>query len=292
MNKILQITLPLFFSVITFGQDFNSLTKECYSLIEQNNTAAFRQTYPKLYTEYVKEQLPAYPEAIAFLKKNENKKAISSIEKIVDEGYLLDELPTDVKFKKLHQTKEWSALLKKIKDKTPKSKLRFELKNIQDVDQGIRALYLDCGSKFGKQNDKCLFVRKEMERVESVNVDKVLSIIDKYGWLGKDEIGEEGNTTLFLTVQHYKNAEVQKKYLSILEDASKKGKAEPWQYAFLTDRILMNEGKPQIYGTQTISQKGMPPKVYELKDSANVDQLRAKYGMEPLADYLKSFESE
>lgn len=36
----------------------------------------------------------------------------------------------------------------------------------------------------------------------------------------------------------------------MLQQAVQTGKANGWHLAFLTDRILMNQGKKQIYGTQ------------------------------------------
>jgi hypothetical protein len=56
--------------------------------------------------------------------------------------------------------------------------------------------------------------------------------------------------------------------------------------AYLTDRVLLAEGKKQIYGTQYHTVDGkMEPK--PLEDPENVDRRRAEAGLEPLAEYAR-----
>lgn len=45
-------------------------------------------------------------------------------------------------------------------------------------------------------------IYKKMKAADSVNLVKVAAIIDKYGWLGPDEIGDQCNTALFMVIQH------------------------------------------------------------------------------------------
>ena len=60
--------------------------------------------------------------------------------------------------------------------------------------------------------------------------------------------------------------------------------------AYLTDRVLLAEGKKQIYGTQFQMVDGkFQPK--PLEDEANVDRRRAEAGQEPLAEYLRGAEA-
>jgi hypothetical protein len=60
--------------------------------------------------------------------------------------------------------------------------------------------------------------------------------------------------------------------------------------AYLTDRVLLAEGKKQLYATQmeTADGKWVPR---PLEDPENVDQRRADHGLEPLAKYIKQIES-
>jgi hypothetical protein len=60
--------------------------------------------------------------------------------------------------------------------------------------------------------------------------------------------------------------------------------------AYLTDRVLVAQKKPQRYGTQARPEGGkMVP--FPIEDEAKVDERRAELGLAPLADYLKQMES-
>jgi hypothetical protein len=55
--------------------------------------------------------------------------------------------------------------------------------------------------------------------------------------------------------------------------------------AYLTDRVLMHEGKPQEFGTQVRVQDGQAV-AQVLRDPEGVDARRAKVGLGPLREYL------
>lgn len=66
-----------------------------------------------------------------------------------------------------------------------------------------------------------------------------------------------------------------------------KNNANPQNYAFLMDRVNINTGKAQIYGTQVNYNLDIA-QAYPLKltDSSNVNRRRNKIGLEPLEQYL------
>ena len=65
-----------------------------------------------------------------------------------------------------------------------------------------------------------------MERKDSINLIKVMKILDERGWLGKNVVGTQGNQTLFLVIQHA-DLEYQQKYLPMMREAVKDGNANP-----------------------------------------------------------------
>ena len=71
----------------------------------------------------------------------------------------------------------------------------------------------------------------------------------------------------------------------------KKENADPNNYAYLYDRVKVNAGEKQSFGTQvtyeTETTGRAVPKI-GLVDSANVDKLRKEYTLEPLKDYLNT----
>ena len=57
----------------------------------------------------------------------------------------------------------------------------------------------------------------------------------------------------------------------------------------MQDRILMNQGKKQIYGSQVVYNKKGEQVFYPIEDEANVNIRRAKIGMQPIEEYAKLF---
>lgn len=165
--------------------------------------------------------------------------------------------------------------------------IRQELNKIRIEDQSIRLLLIDAWDKYGTTDPRIEQIRRIMDSIDSKNAKRVSEIIDTYGWLSGEEIGEDANEAIFLCIQHCNDSMVQSKYLPILKTAVEQGKAKGWHYAFLTDRILMNQGKSQIYGTQTITSN---KKVYivPLESPQTVDELRKAVGLETLSEYMKN----
>lgn len=57
--------------------------------------------------------------------------------------------------------------------------------------------------------------------------------------------------------------------------------------AYLTDRVRLGDGKPQIYGTQIEIKDGRwQPR--DVEDPENLDRRRKEIGLPPIAEYLKS----
>ena len=148
-----------------------------------------------------------------------------------------------------------------------------ELKQMRNEDQGIRLLLIDASKRYGDRDKRTVEIRQMMKRIDSKNALRVQQIIDLYGWLGSDELGEEANETLFLCIQHADDLIIQTKYLPILKKAMEEGNADGWQYAFLTDRIKMNRGEKQF------------PVPIENPDK--VDTLRKEIGLEPMKEYME-----
>ena len=76
-----------------------------------------------------------------------------------------------------------------------------------------------------------------------------------------------------------------KKYLPILEQSAEKGDIDQSMIALTKDRILLYEGKPQIYGSQV-----MDGKLWDLYKPEYVNQRRKEVGLDPIEDYLKVFD--
>lgn len=127
--------------------------------------------------------------------------------------------------------------------------------------------------------------------MDTNNLKYVTQIIDKCGMPTLETAGKKGMTAIWLVIQHA-DGEVRKAYFPMLLEASKKGDLERQDIALMQDRMLMDAGKPQLYGSQVIMENGVNYELYDLKDPETVDKRRAIMGMGPLADYLNHFNIE
>jgi len=167
--------------------------------------------------------------------------------------------------------------------------LRRELLRRVEQDQAIRNELI---SKGIKQPDKAILAR--MQAIDTANTERVRAIVRQYGWPGPELVGRDGAEAAFLLVQHA-NLTFQKEMLPLVEKAYRSGGLSGQSYALLLDRVLVGEGKPQVYGTQAKrfeEWKGQEPVLEPIEDEANVDKRRAEVGLPPLSEYremLKRF---
>lgn len=115
------------------------------------------------------------------------------------------------------------------------------------------------------------------------------TVLERYGWPSREAFGESAQTA-FLIAQHADNdLELQRNALELLSRAVEDGRAPAKERAYLEDRILVNQGLPQIYGTQVTVKDGKAI-VREVRDPENLDERRRAVGLPPIDDYLKMFE--
>ena len=113
-------------------------------------------------------------------------------------------------------------------------------------------------------------------------------VLNKHGFPGIDLVGKQGTFDFWLMVQHCDfDPTFQKEVLQKMKIEVDKGNGIPRNYGLLVDRVNLNTGKKQIYGTQVTYRKETGqayPK--PLDDSLNVNKRRKAVGLEPLEEYL------
>ena len=76
----------------------------------------------------------------------------------------------------------------------------------------------------------------------------------------------------------------QRAFLHALRSAAGQGQASRAHLAYLEDRVRVNAGQPQLYGTQfTVTDGEIGPSPIE--DRQRLDERRAEAGLGPFADY-------
>ena len=127
--------------------------------------------------------------------------------------------------------------------------------------------------------------RREAES-DSVNMARLEEIIAQHGWPGVSLVGKRAALAAFLILQHAQLPQ-QEKYLPLVKAAADKGDVERAHLAMLEDRVLMRQGKSQIYGTQLWNDPSTGElDLYPIEDTVNLDARRAEVGLPPLKEYL------
>jgi len=113
-------------------------------------------------------------------------------------------------------------------------------------------------------------------------------MFNRYGYPGYDLVGKEGSQHFWLMVQHCdKQPAFQEKVLTAMKKQVDKGNADPKNYAYLVDRVMLNTGRKQVYATQvTYNLDSCQAIPRPLQDSATVNARRNKMGLPPVEEYL------
>lgn len=113
---------------------------------------------------------------------------------------------------------------------------------------------------------------------------KIVSIENSCGLLALKMMGEEILKVFWSMVQHNK-AQQMAYYYPFFEQVVENGDLSEERLALMTDRLLMNNNYPQVYGSQILNHK-----LYPIRNPDSVDYRRATIGLEPLEEYLKNFD--
>lgn len=162
--------------------------------------------------------------------------------------------------------------------------LRKELLERVNRDQAIRNELIKSGVRHPDPK-----IEARMSEIDSANTERMKEIVKQYGWPGPELVGVDGTEAAFLLVQHAEH-EFQKQMLPLVEKAYRQKKLQGQDYALLLDRVLVAEGKPQVYGTQAKrfdQWKGTEPVFEPIEDEANVDKRRAEVGLFSMAEYRR-----
>ncbi|MFT5926568.1 MAG: hypothetical protein ACI9WL_001317 [Rubritalea sp.] len=123
------------------------------------------------------------------------------------------------------------------------------------------------------------------EELDLNNLAAVEQVLEKCGMPNTATAGEKGMSAIWLVIQHA-SAEKRTQYFPQLLEASKQGDLERQDIALMQDRMLMDSGKPQLYGSQILMNQDGTYELHELKDPSTVDSRRAMMGMGPLSEYV------
>jgi len=286
----------------SFGQnaDYSALVKKADSLYNAGNYKVSALTYSEAFkaNDWTGLSNDRYNAACSWALANNSDSSFFQLNRIATKANYVNygHITTDPDLNSLHNDKRWIPLIEIIKQNKEKAEVNLnkplvaELDSIYTEDQKYRLQIDEIEKKYGWASNEMKAHWKIINEKDSINLVKIKLLLDKYGWLGTDVIGEQGNSTLFLVIQHSDIA-TQEKYLPMMREAVKNGKAKGSALALLEDRVALRNGKKQIYGSQI--GRDNETKLYyvsPLEDPDNVDKRRAEVGLQPLAEYVNHWQ--
>lgn len=167
--------------------------------------------------------------------------------------------------------------------------LQMELIKMYVEDQAARGNIME--DKILKYNlDRLQITQDDGVTVDERNRTRLKEIFEEYGFPNKEIVGKDAMYGIFLMIQHSDgDKEWQKTQLKNIEIAVKNGDMNGQSYAYLYDRIKINSGEKQLYGTQ-FSSVDPVNKTVELagtEDIGNLDKRRMEIGMMPIEMYKR-----
>lgn len=147
---------------------------------------------------------------------------------------------------------------------------------MQHTDQSYRKRFLS-DRKAGKKP----MWNASIDECHTRNMKK---IVQQIGWPTISLVGTEAANGAWLLVQHADHdLAFQKTCLALMIELAS-NEIDPTNIAYLTDRILVSENKPQIYGTQFYYDQNQKLVLHSTEDMTNLNKRRVSVGLEPIED--------
>lgn len=167
--------------------------------------------------------------------------------------------------------------------------LQKELKQRVKLDQDARFALIEQSKKSQSEKTDQVKLIEKVSKIDSDNTAWLKGIVEKQGWPTISMVGNDGAQAAWLLVQHADaKPAFQRQCLDLMENLPRT-EVHGKNLAYLTDRVLLAEGKKQRYGTQFMQING-EWKPRPLQNEAEVDKRRAEAGLSTLAEYAKQLE--
>lgn len=127
---------------------------------------------------------------------------------------------------------------------------------------------------------------KAMQEIDRKNTQQLTHLLKTCGWPTAPDGNLQASDDVWLLAQHADHDhDFQRHVLGLLEQAVHRGEARGKNLAYLTDRLAIAEGKPQLYGTQ-LKIDDCKIEVHEIdnRDAVNARRKKIK-GMQTLEEY-------
>ncbi|MEL6866906.1 MAG: DUF6624 domain-containing protein, partial [Bacteroidota bacterium] len=232
--------------------------------------------------------------ASCYIKMEQAPKAVQQLQEAFQMGWLSPlGIDYEVRLADLSNHSSWPSLQALEKQafesyfqQCPQSELARDLVRRYRQDQYQRYRIVEIlGPKHGWRSQEVMQAYRQQSQVDQQNQAVLDSLVATNGFPKQSEVGWLAAEGAFHIVQHA-SLTYQQRYLPLLRTQVETKELAADHLAFLEDRILVNEGKAQRYGTQ-MQCKGDTCWVRPIEAAEQVDERRLAIGLLPMEWHLK-----
>ena len=303
MKKTLLSILLLFFALTKgFTQDYSTLAKQAYKAYEDKEYAKSVEIFEQAFKLEKPKPSDLYNAACSAALAKQTDKAFDFLGQAIDGGYSnLGHLRADTDLVSLYEDNRWKEIIGKIEKKQADelSKLKYPkimilLDSMVVSDQKFRNQFTELMNKGIKSSSpEMQEVMKKGSNADSSNMIVLKKIFKEYGFFGFEEVGKQGSSNFWLMMQHCdKDPKFQEEVLSEMKKHIERKNANPSNYAYLIDRVNVNTGKPQVYGTQMkLNQDRTSYEPQTVIEPENLNKRRSEVGLGTIEEYIGTMNS-
>lgn len=249
----------------------------------------FKLSFQKYNKNY---PIDLYQAASAFAIIDSTKQAFYYLNLMADSGclYNYNRFIKDTTFVNLHSDKRWKKLKEMVLHNFYKiynrkdANLSIKIDSMAKVDQKWRAMLGTSNDTLSREK-----ISDKISIVDSLNGIIIRQIVEKYGCPNYKTVGFKSAHKFWLLIQHQdRNIGLQQKVLPFMKEAVKNNLFSKSDYAYLIDRIRVNLGKKQVYGTQMrINKDGTSYIPEPTLNPNNLEIRRKRIGLPTEKEYIE-----
>jgi hypothetical protein len=284
-------------STSVFAQNYNSIVHQARSALNKKDYKTASAQFQLAFAQQQDNYSDLYDAACVAALAGDKNRAFEWLDLSIERGWLnLDHLKKDSDLVGLHSDPRWIKTIDRLQttiaeqEKKYDQRLKAQLEQIFDDDQNLRNQFVAIVQKSGYESEQAKALWKQIDEKDGLNFKAVEAILAEHGWLGAKQVGSKASGTLFLVIQHA-DKEARRKYVPMMREAVKEKKVRADSLALMEDRIALESGEKQIYGSQLSSVDGKMA-LRPTEDPDHLDDRRAAIGMSRIADYVANWKLE
>jgi hypothetical protein len=177
---------------------------------------------------------------------------------------------------------QWLPAIARVRDRRvpPKATVVERVRHLVEIDEVTRAnLWRIDDAKLPACEMQFLEMKigGELRRIDAENVQELKKLLPADGWFRNGRDGYQVTHGAWLIAQHSPDVEFRAYALKKLEERLPARDVDPKDYALTFDRVQMDRGLPQRFGSQIVCSDGKLAH-YAIANEAEVDRYREAIG--------------